>query len=280
MRSKLFKSTGTLVLSGLLAGGVLSAQYARPALTKGVTIEQKLNSPVPLDLVFNDEHGEAVPLRTFFGDKPVVLSMVYFKCPSLCPMSMRETVTSLKRVSMQAGLDYNVLVVSFDPNDKPAQALEKKAEYKKMFGRVGFDDGFHFLTGSEASIKKLADAIGFGFRYDDATKQYIHAGGIMVATPEGKMARYFYGVDYAPADLRLALAEASQHRISSPVNYILLFCFHYDSTQGKYTLAIVNILKLAAGITVLMLGGLIFLLMRKDKKSKTGVNWKEPQHVR
>ena len=280
MRSKLFTSIGTLIFSGLAAGSLLPAQYARPALTKGVTIQQKLNSPVPLDLVFKDESGQAVPLRTFFGDKPVVLSMVYYKCPSLCPMSLRETVTSLKRVKMQAGLDYNVLVVSFDPNDTPAQAVEKKAEYRKMFGRVGFDEGFHFLTGSEASIKKLADAIGFGFRWDEATKQYIHAGGIMVATPEGKMARYFYGVDYAPADLRLALAEASQHRISSPVNYILLFCFHYDSTQGKYTLAIVNILKLAAGITVLLLGGLIYLLMRNDKKSKPRVNWKEPQHVR
>ena len=280
MRSKLFTSIGRLIFSGLLVGSLLPAQYARPALTKGVTIQQKLNSPVPLDLVFNDEAGEPVPLRTFFGDKPVVLSMVYFKCPSLCPMSLRETVTSLKRVKMQAGLDYNVLVVSFDPNDTPDQAVEKKAEYRKMFGRVGFDDGFHFLTGSEASIKKLADAIGFGFRWDEATKQYIHAGGIMVATPEGKMARYFYGVDYAPADLRLALAEASQHRISSPVNYILLFCFHYDATQGKYTLAIVNILKLAAGITVVLLGGLIYLLMRNDKKSKPRVNWKEPQHVR
>ena len=217
MRSKWFTSIGTLVLTGLLTGGLLPAQYRRPALTKGVTIQQKLNSPVPLDLVFTDESGQTVPLRTYFGEKPVILSPVYFKCPSLCPMSMRETVTSLKRVPLQAGIDYKVLVVSFDPNDKPAQAVEKKAEYKKMFGRAGFDTGFHFLTGSQESISKLTSAIGFGYRWDEGTKQYIHAGGIMVATPEGKMARYFYGVDYAPSDLRMALAEASQHRISSPV---------------------------------------------------------------
>lgn len=280
MRSKWFTSIGTLVVSGILTGSLLPAQYARPALTKGVTIQQKLNSPVPLDLMFTDESGQTAPLRTYFGDKPVILSPVYFKCPSLCPMSMRETVTSLKRVPLQAGIDYEVLVVSFDPNDKPEQAREKKAEYQKMFGRAGFDNGFHFLTGSQQAISKLTSAIGFGYRWDESTKQYIHAGGIMVATPEGKMARYFYGVDYAPSDLRMALVEASQHKISSPVNYVLLFCFHYDATQGKYTLAIVNILKLAAGITVVMLAGLIYLLMRKDKKLKPNADWKEAQHVR
>src|SRR4051812_14924809 len=274
MRSKL-AITAALLASATLAFG----QYARPKVAKGVNLEQKLNSPVPLDLVFHDESGRSVPLRTYFGEKPVVLSLVYFKCPSLCPMSLRETVTSLRRVPMQTGIDYDVVVVSFDPSDTPAAAREKKAEYAKMFGRAGFDNAWHFLTGSQDSITRLASAVGFGYRWDENTKQFIHAGGIMVATPEGRMSRYFYGVDYAPADLRMALVEASKHRISNPVNYVLLFCFHYDAAQGKYTLAVQNILKAGAALTILLLAGLIYLLMRKDKTYRVREQWKEAEHV-
>ncbi|MFL6452337.1 MAG: SCO family protein [Bryobacteraceae bacterium] len=274
MRSKL------AITALLLASGSLGfAQYARPKATQGVNLEQKLNSPVPLDLLFNDENGQVVPLRTYFGEKPVVLELVYFKCPSLCPMSLRETVTSLRRVPMQTGIDYDVVVVSFDPADTPAAARKKKAEYAKMFGRSGFNNSWHFLTGSQDSITKLASAVGFGYRWDENSKQFIHAGGIMVATPEGRMSRYFYGVDYAPADLRMALVEASKHKISSPVNYVLLFCFHYDATQGKYTLAVQNILKAGAAITVLLLAGLIYLLMRKEKTQRVQEHWKEAEHV-
>jgi len=275
MRSKLFVSAALLLVSAPFMG----AQYARPGLTKGIEIKQKLDTPVPLDLIFHDETGRSVPLRTYFGEKPVLLSLVYFKCPSLCPMSLRETVTSLRRVPLETGIDYNVVVVSFDPSDTPAAASEEKAEYGKMFGRAGFNSSWHFLTGSQDSISKLTSAVGFGYRWDESTKQFIHAGGIMVATPEGKMSRYFYGVDYAPGDLRMALVEASQRKISSPVNYILLFCFHYDATQGKYTLAVVKLLKLAAGITVLLLAGLIYLLMRKDNNQKVNAKWKEIEHV-
>jgi protein SCO1/2 len=275
MRSKLFATVG-MVLASVLP---MPAQYARPAIAKGVSLEQKLNAPVPLDLIFRDESGQTVPLRTYFGDKPVVLEMVYFTCPSLCPMSMHESVVGLKRVALVPGLDYNVVVVSFDPNDTPAMASQKKAEYEKQFGRSGFNSGFHFLTGSQDSVAKLASAIGFGYRYDAGTKQFIHAAGIMVATPDGKMSRYFYGIDYSPTDLRMALSEASQHKISSPVDYVLQFCFHYDPTQGKYTLAIINILKIAGCLTVLLLGGLIFLLMRTNNTPKRPTRWKEARHV-
>lgn len=263
----------------LASASLATAQSARPAIAKGVNLEQKLNAPVPLDLVFHDERGQTVPLRTYFGDKPVVLSLVYFKCPSLCPMSMQETVTSLRRVSLEPGRDYNVVVVSFDPSDTPAMAAEKKGYYAKEFGKAGFDSGWHFLTGSQDSISKLASAVGFGYRWDPVTRQFIHAGGIMVATPDGKMSRYFYGIAYAPADLRMALVEASQHKIGSPVDYVLLFCFHYDAAQGKYSLVIVNVLKIAAAITLLCLGGLIYLLMRSEKKQKTRTTWKEAPHV-
>jgi protein SCO1 len=264
----------------LMSSAVMQAQYARPTITKGVKIEQKLNAPVPLDLVFHDDAGQSVPLRTYFGDKPVVLSLVYFTCSSLCPMSLRETVMGLRRVSLEPGRDYNVVVVSFDPADTPALAAKKKAEYRKEFGRTGYDSGWHFLTGSQDAISRLASAVGFGYRWDRATRQFVHAGGIMVATPEGKMSRYFYGIDYAPGDLRMALVEASQHKIGNPVDYVLLFCFHYDAAQGKYTLVILNILKIAGMLTVVLLAGLIYLLMRNEKKSKTAVAWKEVHHAR
>lgn len=274
MRSRLLVAALALSASSLLG------QYARPAITKGVNLEQKLNAPVPLNLMFHDETGQSVPLRSYFGDKPVVLSLVYFKCPSLCPMSLRETVGSLRRLSLEPGRDYNVVVVSFDPTDTPAVASEKKVFYSRQFSRPGFNSGWHFLTGSQEAIAKLASAVGFGYRWDPATKQFIHAGGIMVATPEGKMSRYFYGIDYASADLRMALVEAAKHKIGSPVDYVLLFCFHYDAVQGKYTLAIVNILKVAAGLTVFCLAGLLYLLMRNDKKEKKPEIWREAQHVR
>jgi protein SCO1/2 len=276
MRSKAV--SGVLLLLAASAGTV-SAQYGRPAIAKGVTIEQKLNAPVPLDLNFHDESGQTVPLRAYFGEKPVVLSLVYFKCPSLCPMSLHETVTSLKRVPLQAGIDYNVVVVSFDPSDTPAEAAEKKARYAKEFQRPGFNSGWHFLTGTQEAVSRLASAVGFGYRWDQASRQFIHAGGIMVATPEGKMSRYFYGIDYSPADLRMALVEASQHKIGSPVDYVLLFCFHYDYARGKYTLTILNVLKIAAGLTLVGLASLVYVLMRKEKTKVTRAAWKEVHHA-
>ncbi|MDQ2843040.1 MAG: SCO family protein [Acidobacteriota bacterium] len=276
MRSKSFVS-GTLLLA---AAGTLGAQYARPKITNGVTIEQKLNAPIPLDLVFHDERGQTVPLWKYFRDKPVVLSLVYFNCPSLCPMSLHETVTSLRRVALEPGRDYNVVVVSFDPKDTPREAALTKTKYKAQFGdRAGYDAGWHFLTGDQQSISKLADAVGFRYRWDDRTRQFIHAGGIMVATPDGKVSRYFYGIDYAPADVRMALVDASHHKIGSPVDYVLLFCFHYDATQGKYTLAIVNVLKIAGALTLLVLAGLLYFLMRDDKNKKTRRAWKDAHHV-
>jgi protein SCO1/2 len=262
--------SNSLLSIGLLAvaASLASAQYPRPAIAQGVGIDQKLNSQIPLDLVFHDEHGTAVPLRTYFGDKPVVISMVYFSCGSLCPMSIRETTTSLTRLPLKAGTDYNVLVVSFDPKDTPAVATEKKAQFAKDFKQAGYGEGFHFLTGDQQSITKLADAVGWRYRWDNATKQFIHAGGIMVATPDGKLSKYFYGLAYAPQDVRMALVEASQHKIGSPVDYITLFCFHYDPTTGRYTLAITNLLKVAGSLTVLLLAGFIFMFIRNDRNGK------------
>lgn len=276
MRNKLFFSA-CMVLAG---AGLLNASYARPSLTKGVTIEQKLNSALPLDLTLRNEANQPVALWKYFGDKPVILSLVYYTCPSLCPMTLHETVMTMKRISLKPGRDYNVVVVSFNPKDTAQQATEAKAKYRTEFGNpAAFDQGWHFLTGDEVSIQRLTDAVGFRYRWDTKTQQFVHAGGIMVATPDGKMSKYFYGIDYAPADVRMALVDASQHKIGSAVDYVLLFCFHYDATQGRYTLAIVNILKIAGGLTIAMLAGLLFLLMRNDKDKNTRRAWKQVRHA-
>jgi protein SCO1/2 len=256
-----------------------AAQWSRPKLAEGVGIDQNLNKPLPLDAVFRDETGQLVPLRTYFGDKPVLIDLVYFKCTSLCPKTVYEAVSAMKRVALEPGRDYDAIIVSFDPKDTPADALQEKQQYAGTFGRSSFTNGWHFLTGSQESITRLTKAIGFHYRWDDPTKQFVHAGGLMIATPEGKLSRYFYGIQYAPQDLRMSLVDASQHKIGSPVDYFLLFCFHYDVSQGKYTLAIINILKLAGAATLLALAVLIYFLMRNDKNKAARVSWKEARHV-
>ena len=263
----------------LAASSVMLCQFPRPAIAQGVGIDQKLNSQIPLDLAFHDETGTTVPLRSYFGDKPVVISMVYFSCGSLCPMSIKETTTSLTRLPLKAGTDYNVLVVSFDPKDTPELATEKKAQFAQYFKQAGYGEGFHFLTGDQATITKFTKAIGWRYKWDAGTQQFIHAGGIMVATPDGKLSRYFYGLAYAPQDVRMALVEASEHKIGSPVDYITLFCFHYDPTTGKYTLAITNILQLCGTLTVLILVGFIIMFIKNDKNRAKRTNWKEVPHV-
>ncbi len=275
LRSKFVLSAWIAIASACLAAG----QDNRPPITKGVTIEQKLNSPVPLDLVFRNEANQAVPLRTYFGEKPVVLALVYYKCPNLCSLTLTEMVRALHRLSFEPGRDYQVVVVSFDPSETPQLAAEKKANYATVFGRPSFYPGWHFLTGSQDSISRLASAVGFRYRWDEPTHQFVHAGGIMVATPDGKLSRYFYGIRYAPADLRLALVEASQEKIGSPVDDFLLFCFHYDASQGKYTLVIFNVLKIAAALTMVGLGALLYFLLRRDKSQKTRAAWKEAHRV-
>ncbi len=277
MRSRFLAAAWIMIISACFATAQVNNT---PTLARGVTIEQKLNSAIPLDLVFRNETNQAVPLRTYFGEKPVVLALVYYGCPNLCSLTLTEMVHALHRLSFDPGRDYNVVVVSFDPSETPALASQTKAAYAKEFGRASFNSGWHFLTGTQDSISRLASAVGFRYRWDEPTHQFVHAGGIMIATPEGRLSRYFYGVRYAPADLRLALVEASQEKIGSPVDDLLLFCFHYDAAQGKYTLVIFNVLKLAAAVTLLCLGTLIFFFMRREKKEKTGSAWREPHHVR
>jgi len=235
---------------------------ALPPLLQGIGIDQRLNEQVPLELQFRDETGKTVRLGEFFGKKPVILSLVYFGCPMLCTMAENGLLHSLQEVSFSAGREFDVLTVSFDPHDTPEIAAAKKAVYVGLYGRKGAERGWHFLTGNEASIAQLTQAVGFRFRYDAQAKQFVHATGIMLLTPGGKIARYFYGIYYPSRDLRLGLVEASANKIGSPVDEVLLFCCRYDPTTGKYGVIISRIMQIAGLMTVLSIAGLILALSR------------------
>ena len=217
---------------------------ALPSELLGVGIDQKLDQQVPLDTVFRDESGRAVPLSSFFQTgKPVLLAPVYYRCPMLCTQILNGVASSLKAVSLNPGQDFEILSVSFDPKDTWELAAAKKQTYLRRYGRPNTANGWHFLTGDPANIKALMDAVGFHYKYDPATDQFAHASGIMILTPGGRVSRYFYGVEYAPRDVRLGLVEASHSKIGNPVDQILLFCYHYDPATGKYGAAAVNLLR-------------------------------------
>jgi len=262
-------------LSVLLAAGgasPLDAQRSqsssvRPLILRGVGIDQKLNEQVPLDLQFHDETGKTVRLGDYFGQKPVILSLVYYDCPMLCAMVLNGLLESLKQLRFNVGDQFNVVTVSFDSTEKPSLAAAKKAVYAGLYGRPGASENWHFLTGDEKAIRQLTQAVGFRYNYDPATKQYVHATGIMVLTPQGRLARYFYGIKYPAGNLRLGLVEASQGKIGSPVDEILLYCCQYDPQTGKYSLIISRAIKIAAGFTVLCLGTMILLLFRGGRQA-------------
>ncbi len=236
-----------------------------PPGLQGVTVEQKLNDQVPLDLVFRDEFGRSLPLSTYFsGNKPVILALVYYTCPMLCNMVLNGVESTLKAISLDPGKDFEVVAVSFDPRDTPEVAAAKRANYLKRYHRSNTDNGWHFLTGDEASIKALTSAVGFRYRFDASTGQFAHASSIMILTPQGKLSRYFYGVEYAPRDVRLGLVEASQNKIGTPVDQILLFCYHYDPATGKYGAIAVNMMRFAGATFVLICGTFLFAAWRRD----------------
>lgn len=239
---------------------------APPPMLRDVGIDQKLGASLPLDLAFRNESGEAIQLQQYFGDKPVILSFVYYECPMLCTQVLNGLVESLRTLSFDAGRQFEVVTVSFDPGEIPKLAAEKKASYLKQYERAGAGQGWHFLTGDTASIRQLTQAAGFRYKYDPVTDQFAHASGIMVVTPQGKIARYFYGIEYSGRDLRLALVEAAENKIGSPVDALLLYCFHYDPLTGKYGLVIMNVLRLAGIATVMALGTFMIVMFRRDRR--------------
>lgn len=241
------------------------AHEALPAIFKDVGFDQRLNEPVPLDAVFRDEAGQPVRLGDYLGQKPVILALIYYRCTTLCPMILDGLVRSLHALSFDIGKQFSIVTLSFDPRETPALAAAKKAEYVKRYGRPGAADGWHFLTGDEPAIQRLTKAVGFRYVYDDKTDQYAHAAGILMLTPQGRVARYFYGIDYSPRDLRLGLIEAAANTIGNPIDQVLLYCYHYDPLTGKYGLIVMNVLRLAGLATVLILGAFILVMLRRER---------------
>ena len=240
-----------------------------PTALREVRIEQKLDQQLPLDLVFRDENGQTVKLGQYFGQKPVVLAFVYYDCPMLCTQVLNAMVTSFRVLPFQIGKEYDVVTVSFDPRETSTLATAKKQVYMKYLPermRAGANSGWHFLTGDQASITQLTDAVGFHYRYDEATKQFAHASGIMLTTPQGKLSRYFYGVDYPARDLRLGLMESSANKIGSPVEQLLLYCYHYDPATGRYGVAIMKVMRIAGVVTLLAIAAMILLLKGRHTK--------------
>jgi protein SCO1 len=246
-----------------MSQGILSPPAnVRPPGVKNVAIEQHLNEQIPPGLEFRDETGKSVQLGDYFGKKPMILNLVYYQCPMLCGEVLSGLESALRVLKFDVGKEFDVLTVSFDPKETPEMASAKKAEFLKRYGRSGAEQGWHFLTGPAASVDALTKAAGFQYQYDPKNGQFAHATAIMVLTPAGKIAQYYYGVEFAPKDLRLGLIQASQNKIGTVVDQVLLYCYHYDPNTGKYGAIISRVLQLAAGATMLILGTFLVVMFR------------------
>lgn len=254
----------------------LPAQYMhepKEALTRNtpipilqeVGIDQRIGQQLPLDVVLRDETGRNVTLGSYFGSRPVLLTFVYYQCPMLCSQVLNGVVGGLLAVKLSAGRDFEIVTVSIDPRDTPASATEKRNLYLRRYGRADAEKGWHFLTGDEPSIQALTKAAGFRYAWDPKIQQYAHASGIMVATPDGRLSKYLYGIEYTPKDLRLALVDSSEGRLGSIVDQVLLFCYHYDPATGKYGAVVQNMLRAGAGLTLLLLGTFYLLSWRRGR---------------
>ena len=238
-----------------------------PPQLQGVGIDQRLNNQVPLDLKFRDETGQTVTLGSYFGKKPVILSLVYYSCPMLCTMAENGLLNALRNVKFDIGKEFEVVTVSIDPTDDPERAMGKKAVYAGLYGRPGAKQGWHFLVGDQPSIRTLTEAVGFHYNYMPESRQFAHATGIIVLTPQGKVSRYFYGIQYPSRDIRLALVEASNEKIGNPVDAVLLYCCQYDPATGKYGVVVSRVLHIAGVITLLSMGTLILALSRGGRQT-------------
>jgi len=254
---------------GITQGPLSPPANVRPPGLKNVGIEQNLNEQIPPGLTFRDETGKTVTLGDYFGKKPMILNLVYYQCPMLCGEVLTGLESALRVLKFDVGKEFDVLTVSFDPKETPEMASAKKAEYLKRYGRPGAADGWHFLTGPAGSIDALTKAAGFQYQYDPRSGQFAHATAIMVLTPEGKIAQYYYGVEFAPKDLRLGLIQASENKIGTVVDQVLLYCYHYDPDTGKYGAIISRVLQLAAGATVLILGTFLIVMFRMSPTNWT-----------
>jgi protein SCO1/2 len=247
-------------------GGMVRADE-KPAILKDIGIDQRLNEQLPLDLPLKDEAGRDVRLGNYFGRRPVILALVYYNCPMLCTQVLNGLVGALNVMSLDAGSDFEVVAVSFDARETASMAAAKKDAYLGRYKRPNASAGWHFLTGDAAAIARLTGAAGFRFRYDKERDQFAHASAIMVATPAGLLSRYFYGIEYAPRDLRLGIVEASAGRVGTPVDQVLLYCFHYDPASGKYGPVIVNIIRLGGLATLAILAVSLVVMSRRRARA-------------
>lgn len=262
----------TVVLASSASSQMMDPTKAAARAFTEVGIDQKLNDQIPLDLKFRNEEGDTVELGSFFHKKPVIISLVYYNCPMLCTQVLNGMVQTFRTLKFTAGQEFDIITVSIDHAESPEMAADKKDTYVTEYARAGVDKGWHFLVGDSLSIKKLADAVGFYFVYDPPTKQFAHASGIMVATPQGKLARYLYGIEYGAKDLTFSLMEAAQEKIGSPVDKLLLLCYHYDPTTGKYGMVVANLLRGGGALMILILGGYMFFNFRRDKKKALSIS--------
>lgn len=277
-----FKSTSShsLVISLLLLT-FLSTWLTGPAQAQGVVsdkdkalldsigYDQRLDEQLPLDLTFNDDSGHPVQLGDYFGDKPVILVMAYYECPMLCTLVLNGLLNSLEAIDFDLGDQFDVVTISMDPGETAAMAAAKKETYLKFYARPGAADGWHFLTGSAESIKGVTEAIGFRYVYDERLDEYAHATGMVLLTPEGRISRYFYGIEFEPTDVRLGLVEASNNQIGSAIDQVLLMCYKYDPESGEYTPIVMNIIRLAGTATILLIGAPILVTVVRNYRDKS-----------
>lgn len=243
-----------------------------PEALQKVGIEQRLGESLPLDAEFKDEVGNAVKLGQYFRNgRPVILALVYYECPMLCNQVLNGLSGSLKGITFDAGKEFDVVAVSFDAreNEKPGLAANKKASYMERYGRPGTEGGWHFLTGDQASIDAITQSAGFKYEWDDKSGQFAHASGIMIATPEGKLSRYLYGIDYAPKDVKLSLIESADNKVGNAADQLLLYCYHYDPSTGKYGFAILNVIRLFAVATLLGMAMMGVVFWRRGQNGRT-----------
>jgi len=270
--SSRFQAALLLALAGFSTSAVSAQQLTTtPAILGKVGITQNLNTQIPPDLVFRDETGKTVQIGDYFGKKPIVLSLVYFDCPALCTEVLNGELRTMKAISLDLGKDFEAVTVSFEPKDTPALAKAKRDVYAGQYGRPDAAEHWHFLTGDQTSIDALTNAVGFHYAYDAAIRQYAHAAAILVLTPDGRIDRYFYGVQYPARDVRLGLVEASQGKIGTVTDHAMLYCYQYDPMTGKYGVVVINVLRVAGGLTVLILGIFMTIMFLRERKHPSGV---------
>jgi len=247
-----------------MTGGIVASNV--PPRFQEVTFSQRLGERLPLDARFTDEEGRPVTLGDYFGKKPIVLAFVYYQCPMLCPLVMNGISSALKVVPFTAGNEFDVVLISFDARDTPEAANAKKRAHLQHWATPETANGWHFLTGEEAEIRRVTSAAGFTFEWDESSQQFAHVSGLLVATPDGRLSRYFYGVEYSPKDLRLALVDSGQGRLGSVVDELLLYCFHYDPANGRYGAVFMNIMRLGGVLTVGLVAGFIVLMRLRESR--------------